>query len=310
MSQKPSKTVPAAAPLTVSFEFFPPKTRALEIALWNAAQILKEFDPTFVSVTYGAGGTTRARTHDIVTRLQEENGLKAAAHLTCVGATREEIDEIAKSYWQSGIKHLVALRGDPPGGMDAAYQPHPGGYAYADDLVAGLIKIAPFELSVAAYPEVHPAALSAQADIDNLKRKVDAGAVRAISQFFFDNDKFFAFRDKAYKAGVRVPIVPGILPITNFARAQEFAGKCNATIPDSYHQLFAGHDTAPVYVKQQTAVDAAVEQCQELRAGGCQHIHFYTLNKADLVARICQQLGMAQHLVLEEEVVVEGRRAL
>ncbi len=310
MSTTAPSTAPLTAPLTVSFEFFPPKTKALEISLWHATEILKAFDPTFVSVTYGAGGTTRARTHDIVTRLQDENGLKAAAHLTCVGATREEIDEIAKSYWQSGIKHIVALRGDPPGGMDAAYQPHPGGYAYADDLVAGLIKIAPFELSVAAYPEVHPTALSAAADIENLKRKVDAGAVRAISQFFFDNDKFFAFRDKAYKAGVRVPIIPGILPITNFAKAQEFASKCNATIPASYHQLFAGHDTAPTYVKQQTAVEAAVEQCQELRAGGCQHIHFYTLNKADLVARICQQMGMAKELVLEDEVVVESRRAL
>ncbi len=294
----------------VSFEFFPPKTKALELALWHAAEVLKQFEPLFVSVTYGAGGTTRARTHDIVTRLQEENGLKAAAHLTCVGATREEIDEIARSYWQSGIKHLVALRGDPPGGMDAAYQPHPGGYAYAGDLVEGLIKVAPFELSVAAYPEMHPQALSLEADIDNLKRKIDAGAVRAISQFFFDNDKFFAFRDKAYKAGVRVPIVPGILPITSFAKAKEFGGKCGASIPASYHQIFAQHDDAPVYVKQQTAVEVAVEQCQELRAGGCQHIHFYTLNKADLVARICQQLGLGQHVVLEDEIAGDSRRAL
>lgn len=298
------------SPLAVSFEFFPPKTQALEIALWHAAETLKGFDPLFVSVTYGAGGTTRARTHDIVTRLQNENGLKAAAHLTCVGATRAEIDEIARSYWESGIKHIVALRGDPVGGMDAAYQPHPGGYAFAGDLVAGLVKVAPFELSVAAYPEVHPQALSAQADIDSLKRKVDAGAVRVISQFFFDNDKFFAFRDKAYKAGVRVPIVPGILPITSFKRACEFAAKCGASIPASYHQLFAGHDTAPTYVKQQTAVDAAVEQCQELRAGGAQHIHFYTLNKADLVARICQQLGLGQGVVLEDEIAVDARSRL
>lgn len=294
---------------TVSFEFFPPKTQALEIALWHAAEVLKQLDPLFVSVTYGAGGTTRARTHDIVTRLQEENGLKAAAHLTCVGATREEIDAIAKSYWDGGIKHIVALRGDPPGGMDAAYQPHPGGYAYAGDLVAGLVKVAPFELSVAAYPETHPQALSPEADIDNLKRKVDAGAVRAISQFFFDNDKFFAFRDKAYKAGVRVPIVPGILPVTNFARAQEFATKCGASIPQGYQQIFAGHDAAPAYVKQQTAVEVAAEQCQELRANGCQHIHFYTLNKAELVARICQQLGLGQHVMLEDEVGSHAARS-
>lgn len=278
--------------LTTSFEFFPPKTAELEASLWQAAQALQQFEPSFVSVTYGAGGTTRTRTHDIVTRLQKDHGLKAAAHLTCVGASRAEIDEIAQNYWQSGIKHLVALRGDPPGGMDGAYQPHPEGYAYASDLVAGLLKVAPFELSVAAYPEMHPQAASPQADLDNLKRKIDAGATRAITQFFFDNDRFFAFRDRAVTAGITVPIVPGLLPVVSFARATDFAGKCNACIPPAMAALFAGFDEAPSYVRQQTAVDFAVEQCQGLRAGGVEHIHFYTLNKADLVARVCTQLGL------------------
>lgn len=276
----------------VSFEFFPPKTAALEAGLMHAATVLAALNPAFVSVTYGAGGTTRARTHAIVTKLQSQFGLKAAAHLTCVGATRAEIDAIAKSYWDSGIKHLVALRGDPPGGMDAAYQPHPEGYAYAADLVAGLLKVAPFELSVAGYPEVHPAALSAEADLENLKRKVDAGAIRIISQFFFDNDAFLRFRDRAYKAGIHVPVIPGILPIGNFARAMEFAQKCGASVPPGYQQLFKGHDEAPSYVKQQTAIEVAVEQCQGLRAAGCQHLHFYTLNKAELVAGICAELGL------------------
>lgn len=275
----------------VSFEFFPPKTEALALSLDHAAESLMAFNPVFVSVTYGAGGTTRARTHEIVTHLQEKRGLKAAAHLTCVGATREEVDAIALQYWNSGIKHLVALRGDPPGGMGAAYQPHPGGYAYADELVKGLLQVAPFELSVAAYPEVHPQALSAQADLENLKRKVDHGAVRAITQFFFDNEAFFRFRDKAVRAGIKVPIVPGLLPIANFARTVEMCSQCGTRMPQEYHRLFAGHDTAPVIVKQRIAIEATYDQVQTLRAGGVEHFHFYTLNKAELVSGICRELA-------------------
>lgn len=293
---------------SVSFEFFPPKTAALESALWHAVEVLGPLKPQFVSVTYGAGGTTRARTHEIVTRLQKQ-GFAAAAHLTCVGATKAEINEIAESYWQAGIRHIVPLRGDPPGGMDAAYTPHPEGYAYAADLVAGLKALHPFEMSVGAYPEVHPAALSAQADMDALKRKQDAGATRAISQFFFDNDKFLRFRDRAVSAGIRMPIVPGILPIASFARAQEFARKCGASMPERFKQMFAGHDDAPVYVRQQTAIDAAYEQCAELMAGGADHVHFYTLNRAELVAGICTRLGVGEAKT-EERMQPHVRTAL
>lgn len=281
----------SAAP-TVSFEFFPPKTENLAQGLWHAVEVLAPLRPAFVSVTYGAGGTTRARTHEIVSRLQRENHLPAAAHLTCIGATRAEIDAIAHTYWQAGIKHIVALRGDPPGGMDAPYTPHPDGYAFAADLVAGLRALHPFEISVGAYPEKHPAAVSAKADLESLKRKMDAGATRAITQFFFDNEKFFRFRDAAVKAGITQPIVPGILPIASFARAAEFARKCGATMPAEYAQLFAGHDEAPVYVRQQTAIEVAAEQCIELRAAGVEHFHFYTLNRAELVAGICAKLGL------------------
>ena len=292
---------------TISFEFFPPKTAEVEKGLWHAVDILGPLGPKFVSVTYGAGGSTRARTHEIVTRLQQDKGLVAAAHLTCIGSTREEIAEIAETYWQAGIKHIVALRGDPPGGMDAPYTPTPGGYAYAADLVAGLRAQHPFEISVGAYPEKHPAAASAQADLDALKRKVDAGAHRAITQFFFDNDAFFRFRDAAMKAGVTVPIIPGILPISNFAKAQEFASKCGASMPPAYAQLFEGHDEAPVYVRQQTAIEVAGEQCVELRAGGVEHFHFYTLNRAELVAGICAQLGYA---VSAPEIALPASRVL
>jgi methylenetetrahydrofolate reductase (NADPH) len=298
---------PSVSP-AISFEFFPPKTAALESALWHAAEVLGPLKPSFVSVTYGAGGTTRARTHEIVTRLQKQ-GLNAAAHLTCVGSSKSEINAIADSYWQAGIKHIVALRGDPSGGMDAAYTPHPEGYGYAADLVEGLLKLHPFELSVSAYPEVHPAAPSAQADMEALKRKQDAGATRAISQFFFDNEKFLRFRDRAVSAGIRMPIVPGILPIASFAKAQEFARKCGASMPPEYAQLFAGHDSAPVYVRQQTAIDAASEQCIELMANGVEHVHFYTLNRAELVAGICARLGVGEAKT-EERMQPHVRTAL
>ncbi|KAA0683311.1 methylenetetrahydrofolate reductase [NAD(P)H] [Roseomonas genomospecies 6] len=279
---------------SVSFEFFPPKTEKMEQSLWQAIQRLAPLGPSFVSVTYGAGGSTRERTHNTVTRIQKETGIPAAAHFTCVGATRDEIDAIARTYWDAGIRHLVALRGDPPeteGGVGGRYVPHPGGYAYAADLVAGMRKVADFEISVAAYPETHPEAPSAQFDLDNLKRKVDAGATRAITQFFFDNDAYFRFLDRCAAAGITVPIVPGILPITNFARAVEFAGKCGAAMPKRYAETFEGLDSDPE-TRHLVAATMAAEQCQALQARGIKDFHFYTLNRSDLTVAICRMLGV------------------
>jgi len=279
--------------ITTSFEFFPPKTPALEAALWRAVDELAPLQPAFVSVTYGAGGSTRDRTHDIVARLQGERQLNAAAHLTCVGASRFEIDEIAARYWEAGIRHIVALRGDPPAGA-GKYVPHPDGYANTAELVAGLKKLAPFEVSVGGYPETHPEAVSPEADLYYLRQKVEAGADRIITQFFFDNDAYFRFVEKAHRSGILVPIVPGILPITNFARACEFAGRCNTRIPEEYHRLFAGFDEAAPLAKLRMAGEAAFEQCVTLKAGGVKHFHFYTLNRADLVVPLCRQLGVAE----------------
>ncbi|MCW2246841.1 methylenetetrahydrofolate reductase (NADPH) [Azospirillum fermentarium] len=279
---------------SVSFEFFPPKTEKMEQSLWQAIQRLAPLAPAFVSVTYGAGGSTRERTHATVCRIQAETGIPAAAHLTCVGATRDEIDAIARTYWDAGIRHIVALRGDPPeaaGGLGGAYVPHPGGYAYAADLVAGLKAVADFEISVAAYPEAHPDAPSAAFDLDNLKRKVDAGATRGITQFFFDNDKYLRFRDRCVAAGITAPIVPGILPITNFARAVEFAAKCNATMPAKLAETFDGLDSDPE-TRQLVAATVAAEQCQALQAEGVDAFHFYTLNRSDLTTAICRMLGV------------------
>jgi methylenetetrahydrofolate reductase (NADPH) len=286
----------------VSFEFFPPKTEKMEQSLWQAVQRLAPLAPEFASVTYGAGGSTRERTHATVARIQSEAGLTAAAHLTCVGAARADIDAIAQSYWQGGIRHIVALRGDPPAAADGSggiggsgYVPHPGGYAYAVDLVEGLRRVADFEISVAAYPEGHPEARSAADDLDHLKRKIDAGASRAISQFFFDTDKFLRFVDRAAAAGITVPIIPGILPITNFTRTVEMAGKCGASIPSEFADAFDGLDQDPE-TRQLVAATMAVRQCQRLQAHGVRHFHFYTLNRADLTVAICHMLGVrARH---------------
>jgi methylenetetrahydrofolate reductase (NADPH) len=296
MTSPPSST--STHPPSVSFEFFPPKTEKMERSLWEAVLRLAPLAPDFVSVTYGAGGSTRERTHATVARIQSEAGLIAAAHLTCVGASREEINDIARSYWQAGIRHIVALRGDPPASADGSgglggggYRPHPDGYAYAVDLVEGLRSVADFEISVAAYPEGHPEAVSLEADLDNLKRKIDAGATRAISQFFFDTDKFPRFLERAQRAGITVPIIPGILPITNFTRTVDMAGKCGASIPSWFADAFDGLDNDPE-TRQMVAANVAVRQCQQLRRHGVHEFHFYTLNRADLTVAICHMLGV------------------
>ena len=282
----------------MSFEFFPPKTEKMEQTLWECVQRLAPLNPAYVSVTYGAGGTTRERTHATVTRIRRETDLEPAAHLTCVGATREEIDAIARRYWQDGIRHIVALRGDPTD-TSGPYTPHPGGYAYAADLVAGLRHIADFEISVAAYPECHPDAVSAQADLDNLKRKVDAGATRAITQFFFDVDSFLRFRDRATAAGISVPLVPGILPVTNFARVVEFSGMCGASVPVWMADLFEGLDDDPE-TRKLVAATVAAEQCRALFTQGVDSFHFYTLNRAELAFAICHILGVRQKTTREK----------
>jgi methylenetetrahydrofolate reductase (NADPH) len=280
---------PASAP-RVSFEFFPPKTPAMETSLWDAIERLGPLDPAFVSVTYGAGGGTRSRTHRIVGRLIKETALTPAAHLTCVGASREEINDVARAYWALGVRRLVALRGDPAEGSER-YQPHPGGYARAADLVAGLRRLADFEISVAAHPETHPDATSAQADLDNLKRKLDAGASRAITQFFFDPEVFLRFRDRAAAAGIDAPLVPGFLPVTNVARALSFAAACGANVPNWVVRLFDGLDAEPG-TRQLVAAELAAEQCRRLQSEAVKDFHFYTLNRAELTLAICRMLGV------------------
>ena len=274
----------------ISFEFFPPKTEASTEALWECVTRLAPLKPRFVSVTYGAGGGTRERTHEIVTRIARETDIRPAAHLTCVGAARAEIDAIAERYWEAGIRHLVALRGDMPDGT-RPYRAHPGGYAYAADLVSGLKRVADFEISVAAYPEPHPEAPSAEADLDNLKRKVDAGASRAITQFFADIEHFLRFRDRAVASGISVPIVPGIMPVTNFAGFTRFAGTCGTSVPEWMADLFTGLDSDPE-TRRLVAATVAAEQCRALAGAGVAEFHFYTLNRADLSFAICHILGV------------------
>lgn len=274
----------------VSFEFFPPRDAEMEDTLWRSVQRLAPLAPHFVSVTYGADGSTRNRTHQLVTRIQRETSLTGAPHLTCVGAGRGEILDIARRYWDQGIRHIVALRGDPPQGS-TVYEPHPDGFAYAADLVAGLKTVADFEISVAAYPEVHPEAPSAQFDLENLKRKLDAGASRAITQFFYDIEAFLRFRDRCAAAGIRAPIVPGILPITRFPQVLRMAGRCGTRIPSWLEDRFRGLDDDQD-TRRLIAASVAIDQVHTLERYGVRDFHFYTLNRAELTYAICHALGV------------------
>jgi methylenetetrahydrofolate reductase (NADPH) len=281
---------PTIETVKVSFEFFPPHSEQMRETLWNSIQRLASLEPDFVSVTYGADGSTRERTHDVVERIVKETELTAAPHLTCINATRGEIDDIAREYWDMGVRHLVALRGDPPKDADA-HIPHAEGYAYASDLVAGLRKVADFDISVAAYPEVHPEAPNPLFDIDNLKRKLDAGATRAITQFFFDTDLFLRFRDLCATAGIESSIVPGILPITRFPQLTKFAKQCGASVPEWLHERFAGLDDDDE-TRRLIAANVAIEQVRRLQAEGIDEFHFYTLNRSELTFAICHALGV------------------
>ena len=277
--------------INVSFEFFPPKTEKMEETLWSAIRRLEPLRPRFVSVTYGAGGSTRERTHTTVARLVRETSLVPAAHLTCVEATKTDVDEVAKSYSQAGVRHIVALRGDPAAGVGTRYCPHPGGYANAADLVTGLKRLGTFEVSVAGYPEKHPESASLAADLDNLKAKVDAGATRIITQFFFDNAHYLRFLEAARARGIWAPIVPGIVPIHNFRQVAGFAGRCGATMPAWLARRFDGLD-ADQPTTHLVAAATAAEQVLDLVDQGIRQFHFYTLNRADLVYAICHLLGL------------------
>ena len=274
----------------VSFEFFPPKTEKSEQVLWNSIRRLEPLNPKFVSVTYGAGGSTRCRTHRTAFRIRDETQLEPAAHLTCVNATRHEVDDVAGQYWDAGIRHIVALRGDPPDGTKG-YKPHSGGYAFASELVTGLKKIANFEISVAAFPEGHPDSPNSDSDLDNLKRKIDAGACRAITQYCFDSERILRFLDDANAAGIDVPIVPGILPVTNFNQVRKFSEGCGCSIPDWMVGLFGGLNDDPE-TRKLVAATVAIEQCRTLQNAGINEFHIYTLNRSDLAYAISYMLGL------------------
>lgn len=274
----------------VSFEFFPPNSEKMDATLWQSIKRLADLEPRFVSVTYGADGSTRERTHAAVARIISETDLTPAPHLTCIGASRGEIDDVAREYWDMGVRHLVALRGDAAQGSNG-YVPQADGYAYASDLVAGLKKIADFDISVAAYPEVHPEASDAEFDLDNLKRKLDAGATRAITQFFFETEVFLRFRDRCVQAGVESSIVPGILPITRFPQLERFAQMCGASVPDWLRRRFAGLEEDAT-TRQLIAASVAIELARNLEAHGIEEFHFYTLNRSELTYAICHALGV------------------
>ena len=285
---------PADKQLNVSFEFFPPKTLEMEQKLWDSIQQLQPLHPSFVSVTYGAGGTTRERTHHTVRRIIEETDLKPAAHLTCVGASRAEVDQVARDYWEAGVRHIVALRGDAPptaSGEGGRYEPHPQGYRYCCDLIDGLKKIANFEITVAAFPEKHPESASFDADIDILKRKIDAGATRAITQYFFDVEHYFRFIERLHQQRITIPVIPGLLPVGNVAQVKKFSQLCGASVPSWLLELFDGLDHDPLK-RNAVAISVGERQVRALMAFGVKDIHFYSLNRADLVGAICRMLGI------------------
>ncbi|WP_413988467.1 methylenetetrahydrofolate reductase [NAD(P)H] [Labrys okinawensis] len=283
--------LPSRGGIHVSFEFFPPKNNEMEATLWEAVERLAPLDPLFASVTYGAGGTTRERTHDTVSRMVRETDIRPAAHLTCVGATREAVDDVIRSYIEAGVRHIVALRGDPPAGVGARYEPYPGGYASSADLVAGIKSLGDFEVSVSAYPEKHPESPSIAFDIDILKAKVDAGANRAITQFFFDNEHYLRYVDRVREAGIDIPIVPGIVPVQNFNQVRSFAERAGTSVPRRLAERFEGLDD-DVATRKLVAAAVAAEQVFDLVDRGVSDFHFYTMNKADLVYAICHLLGL------------------
>jgi methylenetetrahydrofolate reductase (NADPH) len=275
----------------ISYEFFPPKTPEMETQLWESIARLAPLQPKFVSVTYGAGGSTRERTHNIVSRLVAETDILPAAHLTCVSASRREIDEIVRGYWNAGVRHIVALRGDPPTGVGTRFEPHPEGYRSSTELVRGIREIGDFEISVSTYPEGHPESRTIDDDLDALQSKIDAGATRAITQFFFENDVYFHFLDKARARGMKIPIVPGIMPVQNFKQTANFARKAGASVPDWLAHRFEGLDDDPV-TRRLIAAAVAAEQVLGLAEAGVKEFHFYTNNRADLVFAICHLLGV------------------
>ncbi len=292
------------APIAVSFEFFPPKTAAMEATLWDAIRKLEPLAPDFVSVTYGAGGSTRERTHATVCRILRETKLTPAAHLTCVAATKEEVDSVIRGYWECGVRHIVALRGDPTSGAGTAYAPHPGGYINAADLTAGIKRIADFEISVSAYPEKHPESASFDADLDMLQAKVDAGATRAMTQFFFDNDCYWRYLERVRARGINIPIVPGLVPIHNFKQVANFAGRCGTSIPAELAERFQDLSDDPE-TTDLVAAAVAVEQALDLIAGGVTEFHYYTMNRANLVYAICHLLGIKhEHTAAHQGAVV------
>jgi methylenetetrahydrofolate reductase (NADPH) len=275
----------------VSFEFFPPNSPQMESNLWEAIDRLAPLNPHFVSVTYGAGGSTRERTHNTVARIAAQTHLKPAAHLTCVAASTEDVDDVARAYWHAGVRHIVALRGDPQGGIGTPYTAHPQGYATSTDLIKGLKRIADFEITVSAYPEKHPESANFDQDFDALKAKIDAGATRAITQFFFENDHYFRYLDRARAYGITIPIIPGIVPVQNFKQTAGFAQKTGASVPQWLADRFEGLDD-DVATRRLIAAAVAAEQVIDLVDHGITDFHFYTMNRADLVYAICHLLGL------------------
>jgi methylenetetrahydrofolate reductase (NADPH) len=288
--------------MKISFEFFPPKNEKMEQTLWQAIRRLEPLGPDFISVTYGAGGSTRERTHSTVARILKDTELAPAAHLTCVGASRDEVDAVIQDYWDIGVRHIVALRGDPPEGQGTPYAPNADGYANAAELAAGIKRIADFEISVSAYPEKHPDSADFDADIDMLKAKVDAGATRAITQFFFDNDLYFRYLDRVRAAGINIPITPGFIPILNFNQVVKFAEACGMHMPSRIAHQYEGLDDDPG-TRKLVAATIAAEQVSDLAAQGVSDFHFYTLNRADLVFAICHLLGMRPAVDAKDEAV-------